>query len=316
MGVAEALGLPYQTKRISYNKWARLPNRLLGSELFHVRRDTQRIISPPWPSLVIASGRRTVAVARYIKRKSSDPVFIAQIMWPGSPTKDLDLVSAPLHDEIRNRDQVVSTLGAPHNITGKRLQEGASAWAAAFASLNRPRIALLVGGDTRRTKFSSEMAGRLARESSAIVRSLGGSLMVSTSRRTSAEAVDALMYNLDRETQIFKWNADGRRNPYLGFLALSEAVIVTGDSMSMCTESCSTGRPVFIYAPPGLSTKKHRRLHQALYDYGAAKPFPNSSISETLINWSYAPINDAGLIADEIRRRLGPGLVSSIGSTS
>ena len=75
--------------------------------------------------------------------------------------------------------------------------------------------------------------------------------------------------------------------------------------MSMCTEACATGRPVFIYAPVGMISEKHRRLHKQLFDYGAARPLPEDSFPKTLLNWTYPPINDAILVSEEIRKRMG-----------
>jgi len=305
VGVAEALGLGYQIKQVAYNKLARLPNRLLGSKLLHITRESAVGIRPPWPDIVIASGRRTVPVGRYIKRRSLGSVFLVQIMWPGEPTCDLDLISAPHHDDIGRRKNIVRTLGAPHNINEPQLAAASARWVECLAGLSRPRIAVLVGGDTRRTKFSPSMARDLARDCSQISSSLGGSLMVSTSRRTSAEVGRVFLNSLEGEVQVFNWEGSGSQNPYLGYLACSDAVIVTGDSMSMCTESCATGRPVFIFAPPGLATQKHRRLHKHLYEYGAARPLPGRLVPENLLDWTYQPINDSVLISDEIRRRVG-----------
>ena len=305
LGVAQALGLPYQIKQVVYNKLGRLPNRLLGSKILHITPESAVEIRPPWPDIVIASGRRTVPLGRYIKRKSLENAFLAQIMWPGEPTCDLDLISTPHHDDIGRRKNIVRTLGAPHNINEPELAAASARWVECLASFSQPRIAVLVGGDTRRTQFSPSMARDLARGCSQISSSLGGSLMVSTSRRTSAEAGRVFLKNLEGETQIFNWEKRDGQNPYLGYLAYSDAAVVTGDSMSMCTESCATGRPVFIFAPPGLTTQKHRRLHTLLYDYGAARPFPAGLVPKNLLDWTYRPINDSVVISNEIRRRVG-----------
>ena len=305
LGVAEALRLPYEVKRISYNKWARLPNYVLGSNILHITRESAEVICPPWPNLVIASGRRTVAVGRYIKKRSRASVFLAQIMWPGRPVGDLDLVSAPLHDDIGSKEDIVRTLGAPHNVTISRLAIASDVWREDLGTLSRPRIAVLMGGDTKRMDFSSVMAGDFGNRCSNMAKSLGGSLMVSTSRRTNPIAMRTFVESLEGEVKIFSWHEGGDPNPYLGYLALSDAVIVTGDSMSMCTEACATGRPVFIYAPIGMTAAKHTRLHKHLFEHGAARPLPEDSFPETLLNWTYPPINDSTLVSNEIRKRMG-----------
>ena len=92
LGVAEALGLPYQIKRVNYNLFGRLPNVILGATLVHVPRAERLPLGPPSPDVVIAAGRRTVPVARAIKKASLRRSFLVQTMWPGYPVSDLDLI--------------------------------------------------------------------------------------------------------------------------------------------------------------------------------------------------------------------------------
>jgi len=226
-------------------------------------------------------------------------------MWPGRPVGDLDLVSAPLHDDIGCKEGVVRTLGAPHNITAARLAKASKSWKEDLGVLRRPRIAVLMGGDTKRTGFSSRVTRDFGHRCSNMANSLGGSLMVSTSRRTNPIAVRTFLESLEGEVKVFNWHEGKSQNPYLGYLALSDAVVVTGDSMSMCTEACATGRPVFIYAPVGVTAEKHIRLHKRLFEYGAARPLPEHSFPRTMLDWSYQPINDAILVSNEIRRSIG-----------
>ena len=62
-------------------------------------------------------------------------------------------------------------------------------------------------------------------------------------------------------------------NPYLGYLALADYLIVTGDSISMASECCYTGKPVFIYAPDNITGDKHKLFHQILFDNDYAAKF-------------------------------------------
>ena len=61
-------------------------------------------------------------------------------------------------------------------------------------------------------------------------------------------------------------------NPYLGLLGAADAVIVTADSASMCTEACATGRPVFLFRPAAGGSAKLARLHAALEAAGYLRP--------------------------------------------
>ena len=53
---------------------------------------------------------------------------------------------------------------------------------------------------------------------------------------------------------LFDYNDRDTANPYFGFLALADCFIVTAESISMLTESCATGKPVYLYDP---SRKEH-----------------------------------------------------------
>jgi hypothetical protein len=59
--------------------------------------------------------------------------------------------------------------------------------------------------------------------------------------------MSALESAIDVPCVFYRWQQDDADNPYLGFLALANAIIATGDSMSMLAEACSAGRPVYIF---------------------------------------------------------------------
>ena len=46
---------------------------------------------------------------------------------------------------------------------------------------------------------------------------------------------------------LFDYSDRHNANPYSGFLALADSFIVTAESISMLTESCATGKPVYLY---------------------------------------------------------------------
>ena len=100
LGVADSLGLPYEVKSLEYWGLAKLPNILLGATFVHLSGDA---LAPPWPDLVIAAGRRTVPVARAIKRAADARCFLVQCMWPGAGAGAIDLIALPAHDPPHRR---------------------------------------------------------------------------------------------------------------------------------------------------------------------------------------------------------------------
>ena len=302
LGVADALALPYAVKSLSYRGLSKLPNFLLGATLAHLSWTARDALAPPWPELVIAAGRRTVPVARAIKQASGAPCFLVQCMWPGAGIADIDLIALPAHDSPHRRANMLRTVAAPHRITAAALAEARREWQSRLGPLPAPRFALLVGGSTAAHDFDATAARALAGRVAALAQARGGSLMVTTSRRTSPAARDALTATLDPDHR-FDGSGDGD-NPYLGYLAWADEIVVTGDSTTMCAEACATGTPVFIDAPAALTAAKHRALHRTLYERGLARPLDVHAPAFVSQHTIPAPLDDAADVAAEIRRRL------------
>ena len=296
LGVAEALDRPHLVKRIAYTKLAGLPNLMRGSSLMGVAKETRRDLISPWPSLVIAAGRRTAPIARWIKRQSGGEAKIVQIMHPGTSAHDFDLIALPLHDSHPDAANQLRITGAPHRLTSLKLTAAAQEWEARLSHLPRPYLAVLVGGATHKRPFDDAAAALLGQQVEALRRQSGGSLLVTGSRRTPQRAWAALTAQLSQPQALF--DGHGSDNPYLAFLALADAVVVTGDSVSMACEACFTAKPVHIFAPPGFVGDKHARLHRDLYERGYASPLGVQAPSRP-----QTPLDAAGEVAREISRR-------------
>ena len=72
-------------------------------------------------------------------------------------------------------------------------------------------------------------------------------MLVTTSARTLEQTTDALFSGIESPSLLYKWKKDDPDNPFFAFLGLADHVIVTADSVSMMTEACATGRPVYLY---------------------------------------------------------------------
>ena len=44
-----------------------------------------------------------------------------------------------------------------------------------------------------------------------------------------------------------RWRSGDAENPYLGLLGLADILVATGESISMATEACATGKPVYFF---------------------------------------------------------------------
>ena len=266
LGLLERLGLPYEVKPLYYNHLASLPNGLLGPRLWHI--GNKAVIGPPWPRAVIASGRRTSLVARYIKRQSPTTRII-QLMWPGlSSAREFDLLVTPQHDAPPPLPNIVTTMGVLHGITDDKLREQGGKWHAEFAKLPKPWVALLLGGDSKHGAFSTEDFQRLFTHAQRLA--INGSLLITTSRRTPHAQIEELLKTVETPHYYYRWTPKSE-NPYLGLLALADGIIVTGDSLSMCCEAAFTGKPLFISNPSSLMSPRHLELQRQLIQRGCAR---------------------------------------------
>ena len=295
LGIAEQLKEPFERKDIRYDKWIKLPNLLRGRTLLGLDQKSKEIITEPWPDLVLSAGRRSFPVARFIRKQSGGKTQIVQLMNPGAAGfREAALIVLPAHDEYsRKADNVMIVVGSPHRVSKAMLADAHEKWEKTLGAYPHKRISLIVGGATKNKPFSIEMAKQLVWG----VKALNpGSVLVTTSRRTPPEVVAYLEKELPKPLYFYRFG-DAGENPYFGLMAWADEIVVTGDSMSMCSESCAVGVPVHIFAPDGMMSPKHKRFHQTLYREGYATPLGEQGHAPKGI------LNPAVQIAEKIKER-------------
>jgi mitochondrial fission protein ELM1 len=285
LGLANALAMDFETKKLAYNKLALLPNFIRGTSLIGV--SNQEVIKEPFPDLVITAGRRSAPIARYIKEQSPQTKLV-QIMSADYGYRDFELIILPTHDKKSSSKNIVTTIGSLHKITRATLASEASIWSEKLAKLKPPYISLLIGGNSKSGVFNQEYARELGKLANNMAIKLGASLLITTSRRTDVKARDLLLAQISAPYHCYSYQDKGD-NPYLGYLALADYLIVTGDSISMISECCYTGRPVFIYAPDKITGNKHKSFHKILFDHAYATKLTND---ESIYNFKPAAILD------------------------
>lgn len=302
LGVAETLSKPYDCIHLISSHLGKLPNIFLGAGLSGITPKSRQQIKAPWPDLIIAAGRRTAPIARYIKKMNNDQTFICQIMTPGkSGFNDFDLIASLSHDMVPDRTNVLQITTAPNCINAEVLQKSYKRWAPVFEPLRYPRIAVLMGGSTKNKQFTPAMTDQLIRHVHSFKNDFNGSLIISTSPRSGDIGKQFLSGFADAD-YVYDWQLKAE-NPYMGLLAWADHLIVTGESVSMCSEACASKAQVHVFAPKPLISPKHARFLDYLYTNGLAIPLEKSKPSppHTVI---CSPINSADDIAREIIERL------------
>ncbi|KAJ8749897.1 hypothetical protein K2173_013812 [Erythroxylum novogranatense] len=287
---------------------------ILEADVKQIVRMARDTYEKDGPLLVIASGRDTVSTANSIKRLASENVFVVQIQHPRSDVHRFDMVITPRHDYYpltpQGQEQVprflrrwitpleppdkhvVLTLGALHQIDFATLRSAASTWHDEFAPLPKPLLVVNIGGPTRRCRYGPDLARKLTASLLSVLTSCGSIEYLSHLGHLKRELAD--------NKKVHIW--DGQEpNPYKGHLAWADAFVVTADSVSMLSEACSTGKPVYVTGSE-YCTWKLSDFHKSLKEQGVVRPFTGSEdISEI---WSYPPLNDTAEAARQLHEAL------------
>lgn len=273
------------------------------------------------PLLVVASGRDTISVASAIKRLASENVFVVQIQHPRTHLNRFDMVITPHHDYypltphaqeqvprflrkwITPREppnnNVVLTTGALHQVDSGALRTAASAWHDEFAPLPKPLLVVNLGGPTSRCRYGVDLAKQLTVSLHNVLVSCG-SVRISFSRRTPEKISNLIVKEFGNHPKIYIWDGE-EPNPHMGHLAWADAFVVTADSVSMLSEACGTGKPVYVIGMERC-TWKFVEFHKSLRERGLVRPF--TGLEDMSESWSYPPLNDTAEAANRVRQAL------------
>ena len=206
-----------------------------------------------YADLVVSCGTGLGAVNLMIAAENA--AKSAVLMKPFQALRHFDAVIAPKHDKIKPAGNIFLTESTPTTITpdlmrsealslerelgGPRLTEGA-------------RIGFLVGGDTDKIKFNQDHFRKILNQLLRYSSEQGAVLLATSSRRTPSWAEDILKEALSDPSRcplLVIAKESNRAGVVTGILGLSDAVVVSGESVSMVSEAIASGKPVVVFMP-------------------------------------------------------------------
>lgn len=297
VGLAEAMGLTPVVKRV----FLKTPWRIASPHITAFKRfafsKKGDPVDPPWPDILIATGRPSILPALHVKGQSQGRTFTVQLQDPVSFRRRFDRIVVPAHDGLTGENVIVMA-GALHRINPEKLGSEGPRWAEAFASIPQPRIAVLLGGPNSRYKLDEAEMHALGVQLKALA-GQGFGLLVTGSRRTGESNLAILRKELEGCPAFI--SDGGGDNPYFGMLAHADAFVVTCDSVNMVTEACSTGKPVHVIQLPSLGRRsserdKFSRFHHKLEESGRTRVFKGR-----IETWTYEPLREMERVASLIQ---------------
>ncbi len=243
--LAEATGIPFSTRKIVLKPGFEQSKPRVTASLHHVDLAASDPIASPWPEVVLSIGRRMAMAALWIKAQSP-ATRLVQIGPPKRQSEVFDLIIVPLHYRVADAPNICR-IGLPLlGVEPERVIREGRKFAPLLANLPKPLTVFLAGGSTGSHSLDPATASDLLQSILALQRRDGGSVYITTSRRTPKDSAEALAKDLPKDAFLHRWAPDDSDNPYLGLLAHGDRFVVTGDSISMLIEVARLGKPLAI----------------------------------------------------------------------
>ncbi len=267
------------------------------------RDDVTEATLTQFPDLAIGVGFNVTEALVKIKGLSCNKTKIAIILDPLTYYEKFDFIILPSYEPYKVTGNIIRTTGLINfvNRPYMNLQKMAYDTNDKYRFLRRrklkyPFLTTIIGGRHTGGNIDIEDTKIITKEINRIVLKTGGSALITTSPRTEPHVSETLEQNLDVPYFIYDYKLRETENPYGIFLALADRIIVTGESVRMMSESCSTGKPVNIYRPRQYGFQYEPLVNEMINGGYAAElgddtPHPNK-------------LDEAGRVAEIIKRSL------------
>jgi len=258
--------------------------------------ESSRALLTRFADLVISCGSSTVP-ANLLWAAENRAKSIT-IMNPAPlPLARFHLVIAPRHDRLPRRHNVVQTAGAVSRMrekdlvqAGDRLRAHPKFRPAAAPARHHPVVAVFIGGDTDHYELSPAFADAFIRQIRIACETADGWYLVTTSRRTSPVVERLLGERIGRDPRcrlLLVANRDPLDGTMEGMLGSADVAVVTGESVSMVSEACTSGRRVIVVEPPlrranRASLTKHQQFLHELVAEGYVRLVPVPELALTV----------------------------------
>jgi len=269
---------------------------------------------------VISCGSSIAGINRLLARDHKAKSI--HILKPGFlGFKKFDIVFLPQHDvsqEIKRYSNVITTYSAPNLIDDPYLLEQSQKFLSRFSHLKQRMkimIGVLIGGNTKHVYISEDQIRIFVNQIKEVSQQINADIILTTSRRTPPELEIFILKELKKFSHCPVCIIANRENipeAMGGILALSDILVVSGDSISMVSEAASAGKNTIVFSPQKRSImttekNKHMRFIHKLSAQGYIFSTDVNNIGRTISDVSKNKIqtkklNDDPTILEAVRR--------------
>lgn len=243
LALAEALGFPFEEKKLAYNGLRRVPPIFLGRTFASVEAHLREQLEGKPPDLTISTGLRSVPVVRELERRAGGRMRSVHLGFPRISPKHFDLVVPTPEYPVPDAPNVFRI---PFALTPHREREVDRSDAELLAAYPKPRRLLLVGGPTLYWQLPPAALVTAVRVLQEQAQRDGGSILAVGSPRTPVEVLDAVRRTLESSRVPFLFEPGDGPPAYPALVESADAIFVTADSVAMSADAVTTGKPVGI----------------------------------------------------------------------
>lgn len=198
---------------------------------------------------VVSCGSAVAPVNVFMSKENNAKNVI--IMKPNMiGLRQFSLAVIPAHDRPPKRGNVVITTLAPSLIDRDTLREKGAKLKGLIHLEKKVAVGVLIGGDNPEFRMTRDAAGKVISGLVEFCKAHDAELLVTTSRRTPKE-VESLFKERFTNNKICRLlviaNERNMEGAVAGILDLSNIVTVSGESVSMVSESIHSGKKVVVF---------------------------------------------------------------------
>ncbi|MEI7999320.1 MAG: ELM1/GtrOC1 family putative glycosyltransferase [Candidatus Omnitrophota bacterium] len=214
------------------------------------------------PDFIVACGSQVAGVSFILSR--TWPTQSIHILKPGVlDWRWFSLIVLPQHDKPSGSSfkRLMLTKVALNLITVEYLKQQEEKLLLRYSHLKgnvRSKIGVLIGGNTKGVVFDSHQIRLLVHQLKDAAKHFNMDLLVTTSRRTPKDIDEMLtkeLRNFERCPLLIIANDSNIPEAVGGILALSDLLVVSGESISMISEAVSSGKKTIVFSAGGNYTQ-------------------------------------------------------------
>jgi uncharacterized protein len=241
LALAEALGFPFEEKKLTYNQLRRVPPLFLGATFRTVEDRSRTQLEGAAPDLTISTGLRSVPVVRELKRRSGGRMRSVHLGFPRISPRHFDLVVPTPEYPVPDAPNV---LRIPFALTPQTAREIDQSDRSLLAAYPKPHRLLLVGGPTLYWELPVKGVIAAVRRLQKTAQGSGGSILAVGSPRTPVELLAAVREALEDSSIPFLFEPGDGPPAYPALIEAADEIFVTADSVAMVADAVTTGKPV------------------------------------------------------------------------